>query len=59
MQDEETELCIKITGLVQIALWESKVGFVSRVENKYTNASALLCVGGDVYQQPSSLCSDR
>lgn len=34
MQEEETELCVKIMGLVQIAFWEPKVGFVSRVEDK-------------------------
>lgn len=49
MQDEKTELCIKITGLVQIALWEPKVGFVWSVENKkYTNTSAFFCVWGCV-----------
>lgn len=37
MQDEETGLCVKIMGLVQIALREPEVGFVSRVEDKQTH----------------------
>lgn len=34
MQDEETELWVRIVGLAHIALWKPKVGFVLSIEKE-------------------------
>lgn len=43
MKDEETKLCVRIMGLVQIALWKPQVGFVLVWKtNRYMNISVIL-----------------
>lgn len=42
MQEEETELCLRVRGWALMAAGKPKVGFVFRMENKrYTNISII------------------
>lgn len=58
MQEEETELCVRVRGLALKAVGKPKVGFVFRMESKQIHKHIDYLRAEGVSQQPLFLCSN-